>query len=91
MRFCEPAEAEDQEEAKESDHEMDIDSPSINSAAQSSSANSDEFVGKLVAALTLTTEGTEEWILARVCACREDGELFEVEDAEIEGEPEEKE
>lgn len=56
-----------------------------------SATDNDFMVGRLVAALTLTAEGSEEWILARVCAIREGGAVFDVEDAEIEGEPEEKE
>jgi hypothetical protein len=100
LRFCGPElEQEEQEELHEeqevemeNDDGMDI-SPGdtgINSST-GNDAYSLKFVGKLVAALTLTAEGSEEWILARVCGCREAGELLEVEDAEIEGEPEEKE
>lgn len=39
----------------------------------------------LVAALTLTAEGSEEWILARIKGF--DGKLYVVEDAEVEEEP----
>lgn len=45
--------------------------------------------GTLVAALTLTAEGSEEWILARICGFS--GGKYQIEDAEVEGEPEEKE
>lgn len=46
-------------------------------------------IGTLVAALTLTAEGSQEWILARVCGFS--GGKYQIEDAEVEGEPEEKE
>lgn len=39
----------------------------------------------LVAALTVTAEGSEEWILAKIKGF--DGKLYTVEDAEVEEEP----
>lgn len=42
-------------------------------------------VDTLVAALTLTGEGSEEWILARIKSF--DNNLYVVEDAEVEEEP----
>ncbi len=50
---------------------------------------SDLSSGTLVAALTLTAEGSQEWILARICGFS--GGKYQIEDAEVEGEPEEKE
>ncbi len=90
MRFCGPVEPEEIDEEVNEEVELKKDEMKL-----PSSFDDTELVGKLVAALTLTTEGTEEWILARICAIKEqegEGELvFEVEDAEVEGEPEEKE
>jgi hypothetical protein len=52
---------------------------------KSYSENNEFSTGKIVAALTLTAEGSEEWILARIKSF--DGRLYTVEDAEIEEEP----
>ena len=52
---------------------------------KSYSENNEFSTGKIVAALTLTAEGSEEWILARIKSF--DGCLYTVEDAEIEEEP----
>ena len=41
--------------------------------------------GSIVAALTLTAEGSEEWILARIKSF--DGHSYTAEDAEVEEEP----
>lgn len=85
LRLC--ATTEDQDDifvAPGSDIEMDDNPHEIKNDNSESSASGPIAVNTLVAALTLTGEGSEEWILARIKAF--DGKLYTVEDAEVEEE-----
>lgn len=64
-------------EIKESKQQLEI--------KRESSVNGEILANTLVAALTLTSEGSEEWILARIKSF--DKKLYAVEDAEVEEEP----
>jgi len=72
-----------------SDIEMDDDQPEIKEPKPEISGIKTNYesipADTLVAALTLTGEGSEEWILARIKSF--DEKLYLVEDAEIEEEP----
>jgi hypothetical protein len=64
-------------EIKESKQQLEI--------KRESSVNGEILANTLVVALTLTSEGSEEWILARIKSF--DKKLYAVEDAEVEEEP----
>ena len=88
LRLC--ATIEDNDDiflAPGSDIEMDDYVHEINEVKKENNADSASkpiAADTLVAALTLTGEGSEEWILARVKSF--DGKLYTVEDAEVEEE-----
>lgn len=88
MRLCSTAEDKDDIFLNPgSDIEMDDYPHEINETKKENDGNlaSEPIsVNTLVAALTLTGEGSEEWILARIKSF--DGKLYTVEDAEVEEE-----
>ena len=93
MRLCKTEIAENDELTFDETSFADIDMVNAykdDELIESYSLSNDENVplipiDTLVAALTLTGEGSEEWILARIKTF--DGEMYVVEDAEVEEEP----
>lgn len=85
MRLCETTEIEDSASDVEMETKVGEFVISDNTESESVPVSQSHLpVDTLVAALTLTGEGSEEWILARIKSF--DGKSYIVEDAEVEEE-----
>lgn len=88
MRFCNQEEGSG-EQASQAEHQEQREQEQEDVVMAEATGSCCLSSGTLVAALTLTAEGSQEWILARVVGFS--GGKYKIEDAEVEGEPEKKE